>query len=42
VATVDVDLTTGLDEVAASLPPTVLAQGEWRQLQQELDRLAGA
>lgn len=31
-----------LEEVAASLPPTALAQEEWRQLQQELDRLAGA
>jgi hypothetical protein len=31
-----------LAEVAASLPPTLLAQGEWRQLRQELDRLARA
>lgn len=31
-----------LEEVAASLPPTALAREEWRQLQRELDRLAGA
>jgi hypothetical protein len=35
------DLKGGLEEVAASLPPTALAQGV-RQLQRELDRLAGA